>query len=229
MTDTPDRVAWGWLAALAGLVVAAVAASSWLNHVEDVMFNGTPSLSDDELRARPTLERVLPGYVGALEDVADTVLAAEGDAGDPQAGVAPGDVDEDPWAADGFCRFAGDPSYRGEQAVDDLVVRQWDCTRYVEGAISADPSSWSGLAADLQVVASTYGFRPVDPSRAVYDPDRVLLYGQDSLGARILVEVGEDLSVAVDLTTGLHLSSGSEVVPEGTRRTPSRRNLPQPS
>lgn len=189
------------------------------------MVNGAPSLDADELRARPTLEELMPAYAGALDSVVATLLAGA------EAGaelVPPGarrdvveDADEDPWDGELWAEFAGEPTYRGEQVVDGMVARVWDAHGMVEGLIADDDGLRSALREDLVAAVAPYGFHPGsswDPSE---DPEE-LLRAYDSWGATVQVTVYDDLAVRVDLTTGVHRSDGSEVVPAGDVR-PARR------
>lgn len=219
-----ERRAGGCLLALViGVVVVGIAVAQ-LNEISDVMINGSPRFSDDELRARPTLDALMPGYAGVVDAVAATVLAAEAEAdevlGMPGRRAHVPDRDDDPWEDDAWSDFSPESVRREEQVVDGRVVRFWSFSANLEGVLIDDPEVRAELRDDLLAAVASYGFRPRGSGGA--DDEPTLLDVDDAWGADLSVYVHDDLVVDVELRTGLHLSSGSEVVPHGDVRAPRR-------
>lgn len=215
-----DRVTLGCLVAflvVTGLVVWGVQA---IREAGDAMISGpSPRYGAGELRDRPVLQDLLPVYVGALDSVAAKVQTAQlPGASRVGAAVGPDGADARSLWRDFGSQFVREGSRRPEQVVDRMRVRKWRVNATVDVLLTSDPAVLAALEDSLLDVVAPYGFRR--PRAGVRSGGDVLLDAHDRWGAEVFVAINDDGSVRIDLSTGLHLSNGSEEIPEGVLRAP---------
>ncbi len=208
-------IAWGWVVGLLVVVGAVMGVTSCLEHIEDVMINGSPTFTDDELRDRPMLDEVMPTYVGAAEAVRTALVRAGATADEGATQYA----DAARWAAAELpATFDDEPVYRHEQVVDGHAVRLWETGRVGLGLVLPADADRARLRRDLAAAVRGYGFTV---GRAWSPSEWELFSAGDSWGATITVDVRQDGRLDVGVRSGLHLCIGAPSVPPAGRPPPT--------